>query len=150
LRVRSEIHEIDSVIVSALKVGIPRTTVEYKFLANSEHYPALWVTATLLGSTETITSIRYRDMKRNLASINKATNNFNKVKTYPNPVSKGVLNIEIPTNWKNYQLALYDIQGKLILATENTNRIDMNSIASGRYVVQLISGSEIGYSIVEN
>jgi hypothetical protein len=150
LRVRTQIFEVDSISVSTFKIGIPRTTVEYKFLANGEHYPAVWVTASVLLGTETITRIRYRDSKRNLTAIDEKKSSFSNIKTYPNPVSKGILNIEIPNAWKDYQVALYDIQGKLVFSSTNTNSINMQSMATGQYVLQLISGSEIGYAVVEN
>jgi len=150
IRVRSIVDEVDSVIVATTKVGLPRKTVEYRFLVNGEHYPALWVTASLLGTTETITSIRYRDTKRVTTAISNANASLRAIKTYPNPVRSGVLNIEVPNDWTNYQIALYDIQGKLLLSATNTNTIDMHPFANGKYVLQMLNGAETGYAIIEN
>ena len=150
IRVRSVVDEIDSVIVATTRVGIPRKTVEYRFLVNGEHYPALWVTASVLGTTETITSIRYRDTKKATASINKANTSFLDIKTYPNPTRQGTLNIDVPSHWNNFQVVLFDIQGKQILSTQNSNTIDMSQLASGKYVLQMMNGTETGYSLIEN
>lgn len=150
IRVRSEVHEIDSVIVSGVGVGIPRNTVDYKFLAIGEHYPAMWVTSLLLGSTETVTTIRYRDTKRNITNISEKANTYRSINVYPNPVSKGILNIDVPQSWSNFQLAVYDLQGRVIYSAQNQKQLDMKDISAGKYVIQVLSGEAFGYAIIEN
>lgn len=150
IRVRSIVNEIDSVIAGPIRLGIPRKTVEYKFLVNGEHYPALWITASVLGSAETITGVRYRDTKRVGSNILSKTSAIQSINAYPNPVSKGVLNLDIPSNWNNYQISLFDIQGKLVTSATNSKTIDFSNLASGKYIVQVVSGSEVAYSTIEN
>lgn len=150
IRVRSIVNEIDSIIAGPIKLGIPRKTVEYKFLVNGEHYPALWITASVLGSAETITSVRYRDKKQNASNILTKASTIQSIKAYPNPVSKGILNLDIPSQWNNYQIGLYDIQGKLVLSVSNSKSIDLSNIASGKYIVQVVSGKDVSYTTIEN
>lgn len=149
IRVRSEIHEIDSIDLLVTKIGLPRNTVEYKFLANGQHYPLLWVTASLTGSTETVTSIRYRDIARSTMSIAANTLSYRSVTAYPNPSQNGMITLALPADWQQYQIACYDIQGKLVATTSNKNQIDLSQMASGKYVVQIICGNETGYALIE-
>lgn len=150
IRVRSVVDEIDSVIAGPLRIGIPRKTVEYKFLVNGERYPALWITSNVLGSTETITSVRYRDAKRVGSNILSKTSAVQSIKAYPNPVSKGILNVEMPSHWNNYQISLFDIQGRLVASATNSKTIDLSNLASGQYIIQAVNGSERAYSTIEN
>ena len=146
LRVRSEIHEIDSVTISGFPIGFPRNTVEYKWLANGEHYPILWVTTNVTGSTENITSVRYRDMARDLhvgvSNTNRASYN---VETYPNPAVDGIATLKLPTDWKQYHVALYNMQSKLVLEVDNQNVLNMQGLAKGTYVAQVVSGADVTY-----
>jgi hypothetical protein len=144
------VDEIDSVIAGPLRIGIPRKTVEYKFLVNGERYPALWITSNVLGSTETITSVRYRDAKRVGSNILSNTSAVQSIKAYPNPVSKGILNVETPSHWNNYQISLFDIQGRLVASATNSKTIDLSNLASGQYIIQAVNGSERAYSTIEN
>ncbi|PQJ11010.1 hypothetical protein CJD36_013660 [Flavipsychrobacter stenotrophus] len=146
LRVRSEIHEIDSVTISGFPLGFPRNTVEYRWLANGEHYPILWVTTNLTGSTETITTIRYRDMARDLhvgvSTTNRASYN---VEAYPNPAVNGVATLKLPVDWKQYHVAVYDMQSKLVLEVDNQNVLNLQALAKGTYVAQVVSGNDVTY-----
>jgi hypothetical protein len=62
---------------------------------------------------------------------------------YPNPTSE-FLNIELGNNEKDINLQLYDMSGKLIhkdVITANTNKfvLPMQSVATGKYLVQMQS-----------
>lgn len=137
LRVRSEIHEIDSITISPLPaIAIPRNTVEYKWLATAEHYPVLWVTANMTGSTETITSVRYRDMYRpGLLNVQQASA-LQTLKAYPNPANNTV-NIDVPATWQNYTVAIYDLQGRVVANYNNTSKLDVSNLAKGNYLAVL-------------
>lgn len=148
IRVRSEIHEIDSIDLIISKIGIPRNTVEYKFLANGEHYPVLWVTNNISATgAETPSTMRYRDSSRSgLLSIANVAQTYRILKTYPNPLGNHLLNIEIPAGWNNYQVDVFDVQGKAVGSFTNNNHIDMNSYPGGQYVLRVSSGNEMGYT----
>jgi hypothetical protein len=149
LRVRSEIVEVDSFEVATLKIGVPRTTVEYKFLANGEHYPAVWVTATKIGSTETVSNIRYRDnYKTTSAVITPAKSAFQSIKTYPNPLgNSAVLNVEIPQSFGHYAVEIFDIRGRLLQQSFDSDTINVSDLAKGQYLLRVSSGTETGIAV---
>lgn len=150
IRVRTEVNGVDSVDITISKFGLPRRTVEYKFLVNGEHYPALWVTANIIGSTETVTSIRYRDSVRtNTATIASSGNNIYSIKTYPNPVTDNILNIEVPNKWSQFTIEIYDLLGKLVYQGENQLALNLQELNQGKYLLKLTQGTEIGFSLIE-
>lgn len=148
IRVRSEVNEVDSVKVSSLPAfGIPRTYVDYKWLVNGEHYPALWVTTTKVGNTETISSVRYRE-KYIPTAVNAVENNLTDLKLYPNPASGGYSTLSVPGNWKVYTVDVYDVQGKLVNSIQNNNRINTADLADGTYIVRVSSGASAGFIVL--
>ena len=70
LRIKSTIHEIDSVKTSLIPfpIGFPNNQVEYKWFAKGEKIPVLQITGTLTGSNFTPNAVRYRDKYRNTIS----------------------------------------------------------------------------------
>ena len=67
-----------------------------------------------------------------------------KVKIYPNP-ALDVINIEFE-NHIDFQVSLYDLNGKLIFRDYNNNKLEVNLISSGLYLIEikdLNSGSEL-------
>jgi hypothetical protein len=137
IRVRSEIHEVDTIATTvpiAFKIGLPRNTVEYKWLANGEHYPVLWITTTVTGGNETVTSVRYRDYYR--PGLLHVSNNLKQssLKAYPNPSIDGLVTITIPAEWKEYTIEVYDMQSRRVLNTNNTPTLHMQELAKGNYL----------------
>ena len=65
---------------------------------------------------------------------------------YPNP-AKNVVNIDFPySNTEPTNLSFYDLTGKLILnkrfiGVYNYENIDISSLSSGYYIIQLQSGN---------
>lgn len=149
IRIRSEVHEIDSVSFGPLNVGLPRTTVEYKWLANGEHYPLLWITASLVGSTETVTSIRYRDMKRQVSPPPNFVANINGgdylLKAYPNPANNGIIKLALPAKWAKFTVEVFDLQGRRVAFFNNENEISLQAVPHGTYLLRVISGNNTGY-----
>ena len=149
IRVRQEKHEIDSVKFGALGFGVPNNTVEYKWLVNGEHYPALWITTNMVGPTETITSIRYRDHFRDTSKANNAATNVIKgisiLTAYPNPSATGIYTLNIPKGWNKYTVEVFDMQSKVVANTANTKELKLETLASGEYLVRVISGEQVGY-----
>ncbi len=146
IRVKSVIREIDSVQFGSFPaIGIPRTTVEYKWLVNGEHYPALWVTANMGPGGETITNIRYRD---NLTpgNVRVVHNSMAALNAYPNPAVNGIVNIEVPDAWNEITIELFDMQSKLVGTFKNERQLDVRSIPSGQYLARITSGTNIGYA----
>lgn len=147
IRVRSEINEIDSVQFSPLPAfGLPRNSVDYKWLVQGEHYPALWITTTVVAGNETISNVRYRDSYRPLSVQEQgAGNTIAKLEVYPNPASDYV-QIAIPTGKEHYTVEVFDIQGKLNAHQQNTNRINTATYAAGNYMVRVTFADGTAYA----
>ena len=146
IRVRSEIHEIDSIGFGTTMFGLPRNTVEYKWLVNGGHYPALWVTTTLLGTTETITSIRYRDIARDIpTAVPVLAANLAEVKVWPNPATDGVFNLSVPFSWNKYLVEVYDVQSRRVFTAESQNVLNLTTLPQGEYLARITSGAEVSY-----
>jgi len=144
IRVKSEVDAVDSVSFGTQSFGIPRKTIEYKWLVSGEHFPALWVTANVLGTQTFITSVRYRDMYRLILGITAPDNPIQILTAYPNPATDAVT-IKLPQHWRLFTLEVFDTQGKLVSFSENNARIDISSLSTGQYIIRVSSGSEIGY-----
>lgn len=162
IRIRSEIHEIDSITFGTSTFGIPRNSVEYKWLLNGEHYPALWVVANVVGGSETVTNIRYRDSVRYFDTIpivdttpidttpidNKITSLSRKLttfKAFPNPATDGLVTIDVPAEWTDFYVELFDVQSKEVGVYKNQRRIDMRSLPHGQYIARITSADQVAY-----
>lgn len=146
LRVRSAVNEIDSISFSGTSFGLPRQSVDYKWLVNGEHYPALWITTTVTGSTETITTIRYRDQYRTTTSFNEVASAPIAVSVFPNPAQGGLQTVVIPEQWNQYTLEVFDLQGKQVLQQTNLNTFSTDSWSQGQYLIRLSSAQAMGYT----
>lgn len=151
IRVRSEIREIDTVTFGATTFGFPRNSVEYKWLLNGEHYPALWVTANILGGTETISSIRYRDTYRYfdttpiINSVTNVVNNVTVLNAYPNPATDGSVTIDVPSDWGTFHIQLFDMQSKEVASYNNVRALNISALPVGQYIARVIAGTHTGY-----
>ncbi len=148
IRVKSTIDEIDSIVFNGTPIGFPRTTIEYKWLVAGSHYPALIVTATSLLGSENITSIRFKDKYRQLASIPNLQSIAKQLNAYPNP-STDKIKIEIPASWQNFEINVFDMKGIQVLSSKNNPEIDLYQLSSGKYLVRVISGTSLGLVVVE-
>ena len=143
IMVMSEIHEIDSVLLTALPfpLGLPQNTVEYKWLIQGEHYPAVWI-VTPYPSTGTITSINYRDNYHYfppLAVKNEAPT-FIEISASPNPSHDGQFNLNIPAEWQNFQVQVFDMMGKQVAVFNNKHNLNLVSFPSGQYIGIVTAG----------
>ena len=148
IRVRSEIDEIDSITFSGVTFGIPRTSVEYKWLVNGDHHPALWVTSSVLAGTETITSIKYRDRlpvdTSTLAVTNQVKETEN-VTAYPNPAPNGIITLNLPKAWKTYHVDVFDLQSRSVVSQDNEPVINLQPYPAGNYVARIMCGGKISF-----
>jgi len=148
IRVRSEIVEEDSVVMDSTSFGIPRTTVEYKWLVKGEHYPALVVSTLSLAGIEIPLTARYRDKYRPElnTSVRNITADNGDVFAYPNPATDGWVRFEIPDAWtKDFYIELFDAQGKSVMNHHNKRQLDVSTLPAGNYLVRLISGGSTAY-----
>lgn len=76
---------------------------------------------------------------------NEIAANNNEFKIYPNPADD-FINISTNNNFKNADVSLFDISGKLVLEKEidsDNNKIDISDIISGTYIVKIKSGNKV-------
>lgn len=147
LRVRSEVNQVDSINYSIFNLGIPVNTVEYKWLVNGEHYPALWITTTKTGTTETISSITYRDSARGL-SVPMIKPTAQELTVYPNPAAAGHTKIDVPASWGGFVVAVYDIQGREVHKVVNNTNIDLSALPAGQYLARVSGQGHLGYCVI--
>jgi len=145
LRVVSELTGSDSVFISNFGFGFsfPRTkTREYKWLTTNGKIPVLQINVNVNGQNETVTSIRYRDIYRDLTVG--LTNNPQPIdaRIFPNPSNGGAVTIAL-SNLKNGQceIGVYAINGSLLKSISKNavqGRIvldELNDIADGYYTI---------------
>jgi hypothetical protein len=143
IRVRSDVDEVDSVTFGTTVLGIPRHYIEYKWLVNGQHYPALFVTTTVLGTTETPSSVTYRDTKRNLSVASpRATAAI--LQVYPNPAYTGEVTVKVPSSWNHYTIRLFDAAGRIISETTDSYKLATDKLATGKYIILAESNGAYG------
>jgi len=147
LRVRSEVEYTDSIFIDLFGTGgswfeLPTpNVVEYTWWRNGMKIPVLKIVAQNVGGTETITSIEFKDKKRDFASIE---NNEVKFSVYPNPAND-MIKIILPE--ANQKIEILDISGKIIYQSENNNlnelNIDVSNWTAGLYILNVYSDHSI-------
>jgi len=146
IRVRSEIHEIDSIAISGTNLGIPRNTVEYKWLNVIDHHPALWVMSNMVGGTEIVTSIQYRDKLRNTGITSPAAQkDEEKITAYPNPAPNGIFTLQVPEAWQTYHVDVFDMQSRVVLSQDNERMINISPLPAGSYVARVLCGTHVAF-----
>ncbi len=143
IRVRSEVDEVDSVSFSGTNFAIPRHYVDYKWLANGQHYPAMWITTNIVGTTETPTTVRYRDTRRALG-VGAVNPVFEVLAVYPNPAIAGEVTVRVPASWNNYTLHLFDATGRAVSNVTNTSKLATDALPSGHYTIIAESNGNYG------
>ncbi len=157
IRVRQEIHEIDSFTFGTTTFGFPRNSVEYKWLVNGQHYPALWVTTNMFGPTETIATIRYRDSYRDLtppdttivSGVTSVSNIITDLKAIPNPTANGKVSLDLPATWQAYIVEVFDVQSRVVATAINDRNLDLTALPQGQYVARVIAGEKVAYIRIE-
>ena len=154
IRIRSEIHEIDSVSFDSLAFGLPRVTVEYKYLVNGQHYPAVFATANVIAGFELISSVKYKDIYRPelhptppppIDAVGNSANSKVEVTAYPNPAVNGKAMLSIPSSWKQVYVELFDAQSRQVATFKNTTELDLQALPAGTYVARVISGGNVAF-----
>lgn len=148
IRVRSEISEIDSVQISTYpQIGIPRTTVEYKWLVPGKRYPALFVTAVSMLGQEMVTAIKYGDgYNYNSIQKTKEQTKILKCEAYPNPAQEVVI-FSVPDNESQCFIEVFDMQGKLVASQQNNNRLSIAHLLVANYVARVTVGDAVAYTL---
>jgi hypothetical protein len=138
LRVKSNIYEIDSLLITTpvpLNLGFPVNTTEYKWLANGQRLPVLEVT----GNTGTIgftpTRVRYRYVIP-ASSIQESLfgNNAQQLTLYPNPSTQEI-HIQNFTHTGKMNVSLSDISGKQLLQGQVWNVQEAEQLLNEKTII---------------
>ncbi len=153
LRVRSEIHEIDSVTLDSITIGLPRDMVDYKWLVNGDHYPALWVSSAVIADSEIMTSVKYRDKyipalnptDSTTASVSSVKNIADSVSVYPVPAADGIVHLSVPAGWATFVVEVFDMQARAVAVYTNERDLDLHHLPAGQYVARVTSQDKIAF-----
>jgi len=157
LRVVSELTGQDSLYLDTLGFGFsfPRNkTREYKWLATNSGIPELQINTTVLGATEVISSIRYRDIYRDTTTsvgLNAISISDFSVNMYPNPSSDGNCFLKIMNaSSRNINVHVYSITGSLLMnldkSLENNSSglvqlSELSQLSAGMYRISVVAGN---------
>ena len=152
LRVKSEVHEFDSIYIDSIQMGIPinQNYIEYKWLAKGQKEPVLQVTENYVGGL----FVFYRDsLRAGLNAINDHSFNGSTMAVYPNPAPSlffAELSLLKPTD---VELSVYDLSGKRLYIEQlngmqaglNRKLINLShlELRNGMYVIKLSAGSQV-------
>ena len=143
VRVKSLISSQDSVYVDlgfgGMWIELPTPDqIEYNWIANNEKVSVFKVVTQDIGGNETISTLEFKDKKRDFVSMNELDNT---VAVYPNPANAAatVLTIGIAS-----EIQLLDISGKLlktIQPSSSQTTLDLSELNTGLYLVKIYSES---------
>ena len=142
LRVVSELTGKDSLFLDTLGFGFsfPRAkTREYKWLATNGKIPVLQINTNVNGANEVITSIRYRDIYRDLSvGINSVYKNVD-ARIFPNPSNGNMVTISLGVAVNDaYEVSVYAMDGSLMTTFTK-------DVVNGKVVVNEFQDLAIGY-----
>jgi hypothetical protein len=153
LRVVSAVQRIDTVGLDSVNgFSNPRPLeMEYKWLTNGMKIPILEVDAQILFNTEVVTNVVYRDIYRSTlpqVGVEEQNSAIGQASVYPNPSSGSCYISFDAKSVEPVSIILTDISGRqvmdygktTVLPGMNSHLLDLNGIAPGAYLVNIISG----------
>ncbi len=145
IRVKSLVSSQDSVYIDLgfggmwLELPTP-DRIEYDWIANNEKVSVFKVITQDIAGNETITSVEFKDKKRDFASL---IDSENKIGVYPNPAENLVT---INTSIVADEIRLIDLSGKTIQTINplsNQTVLNVSDITSGIYLIRVFSDNEV-------
>jgi hypothetical protein len=151
LRIKSDVHEFDSIYVDSLQMGIPldRYYTEYKWMAKDQKEPVVQITSDFTGGLV----VTYRDSVRAIyEAVDENLFANRSLTVYPNPVERE-FQVEFELSEKtNTVLILYDIAGRKIYTEQIVNTVKgLNKktvslqkavLKEGAYVLEIRAGAQ--------
>ncbi len=151
LRVKSEVHEFDSIYVDSLQMGIPidRYYTEYKWLAKDQKEPVVQITADITGGLV----VTYRDSVRTIYdAVDEQFFGNQSLKAYPNP-AYSEFRVEYELNKSaDAELIMYDITGREVYREQlghavkglNKKTVSLPQLAlkEGLYMLTIKTGNQ--------
>jgi len=151
LRIKSDVHEFDSIYVDSLQMGIPldRYYTEYKWMAKGQKEPVLQITADFTGGLV----VTYRDSVRMIYdAVDEHVSENKSLTVYPNP-AYDALQVEFELNKSaEFELNLYDMTGRKMYtesrdhAVKGRNKKTINlqkaALKEGAYLLEVKAGDQ--------
>jgi hypothetical protein len=136
LRVKTTLVSHDSIKILSFPINTTRKTITYKWLSNTEKIPVLEISGTLLGSSYTINSIKYRDKVQITSGIFESDKALVGATVYPNPFSDF---LSLKSENINLEYKIVDINGREILSGSFSNLENKNTelLPKGVYFVTI-------------
>lgn len=143
LRVKSFVTGSDSVYVDFLSTWLELPTpdqIEYDWIATGQKVPVFSVVTADVGGNEIITTIEFKDKKRDFVSVENISVD---AAIYPNPTNDQLIVVSLDLL---SQVDVFDIAGKKIFSvipTTNQVMIDLSNCEKGMYVIQLTQNGNV-------
>jgi hypothetical protein len=122
LRVVTNLTGTDSISLGGVPgVATPRHERQYKWLAKNHRVPLLTITTTVLGTTETITGVQYRDIYRRPRTVSSARDAATDavLAAYPNPSAVGSsLALAVPVGSGPLTVSATDLVGRQLFSRQ--------------------------------
>jgi hypothetical protein len=119
------------------------TMINYEYYSSTRRYPVISVEYQTM-KQGTVTAKGY-DINADLAAMTSVSKNtiskFHAI-VYPNP-AKEVINVQLNGNTIADKMELFDVTGRSVLSTYNSNSINTSSITKGIYVLKVSSGNSV-------
>jgi hypothetical protein len=147
LRIAHTIEELDSIYITFsgfsfwVPLAVPTSKI-YEWWTNGQDEPILRINTSILGGTESVNAVEYRDVFRDLtAGLEEGVIKF---EAFPNPVqSQLTINSKDDFN----EIIIADITGKQIKAIKSDFKsqaiLNVSDLSPGLYYLKMISGNNI-------
>jgi hypothetical protein len=119
------------------------TMINYEYYSSARRYPIMSVEYQTM-KQGTVTNKGY-DILVDAAALTSVQNNElnnNNVVVYPNP-AKDVVYVQLNGNTIADKIELFDVTGRSILSTTNSNSINTSTVSKGVYVIKVSSGNSL-------
>ena len=120
-------------VETGFELPVPQT-IEYKWFANGEKIPVFTIITQDIGG-ETITTVDFKDKKREFASI--GSSEIIGLEIYPNPV---IDELTVNLSDKALNIKILDLSGKTVLSIQNpdlSSPINLEGLNAGVYIVSI-------------
>ncbi|MCU0435773.1 MAG: T9SS type A sorting domain-containing protein [Bacteroidia bacterium] len=138
LRVKTTITTFDTITVFGFPVVTPRTTIEYKWLSNTEKIPVLEISGTMFGNNYTINSVKYRYHPAPSSVFENGNASGVWFGVYPNPAQNQV-SVSLPGS-NNYTAEIYDAAGRVVhqqVVNQMENTVHTEMLCEGVYYIRI-------------
>lgn len=145
VRVKSLINAQDSVYLDlgfgGMWIELPTPDqIEYNWIATGEKISVFKVVTQDIAGNETITTVEFKDKKRDFVSITKFDN---EIGVYPNPAAN---NVTVSTEYTPTEIQIIDLSGKIVQSNMPLSKqsvLDVSELNTGLYLIKIFSENKV-------